>query len=386
MSNKRKSPDEDLETKANNIVNARKNEVWRRYTRWLGDPRTKRNESDDECSSRRDALESLLASPRNTRSDPLWKVYKEALELSGPVLRPKRRMRIIEQDDKKAQRSFFARAFQAHCVLSPEEMCTVKSLSQGRPGPCSFAAYLTLCRLSDPQLTDADSATYISVENSATWLQYWDHMGPDGERPTKDTSADIAQTIDMMCSLRQHLSLILDRPAWESTVFKTLLPNLVYIPVKDRNTELCAHPIFSKNGKYSSSRIEIMFNVGALLETLIDLNIPVAVNFRQHSRVLVGYNDNELLFLDTQGDLQWDRQKEDRDDDSDLCVAGFSRVRGNCNKWNVYNEVRDICFFPWPRSRPTPTPVPRTPERATNRNIKRRRLRQIFDAFPNLRF
>ena len=75
-----------------------------------------------------------------------------------------------------------------------------------------------------------------------------------------------------------------------------------------------------------------IYEVCNLVESLLDLGIPVQINAMEHSRVCVGYNDRELVFVDTWGD--------------DILIpgqyyAGLSIV----NKWKVYSQMRDLSYI-----------------------------------------
>ena len=270
------------------------------------------------CADRREALnDSDFIMRRRSRRDPLV----SRLRMEFFVKRKPRNRMMITEDQKMQSRAMFAREFimspGAHCVLTREQMMdNYVSMNQQRPGPCSFAAYLTLWRLV------RRSPDWLPRQE---WLQVWDAM-----QPVNDTSEDIGHTLDTTIRYRQTFGSPLE--AFDA------LESVVYIPVKSPGiSEMGVHSLFGERSRPDPN--DCMFLIGAFLEALLDRNIPVEINYREHSRVLIGYSQTSLLFADTQGDNIHDDQGQP---DKDLCIAGYSRVQ---NKWEVYNEVRDLCFF-----------------------------------------
>ena len=297
----------------------------------------------NSCADRRQALNnSEFIMRRRGRERPL----ASRLGMDFFVKRKPRNRMVITENQKMQSRAMFAQEFirspGAHCVLTEQQMMHVYvSMNQQRKGPCSFAAYLTLWRLV------RKSPDWLPRQD---WLQVWDAMEPEGDR-----SEDIGSTLDMMIGYRTtNFGSPLE--AFDA------LESVVYIPVKSIGLiEKGVHRLFGNRDRRPDPN-DCMFLIGAFLEALLDRNIPVEINYREHSRVLIGYSQTSLLFADTQGDYIHDDQGQP---DKDLCIAGYSRVQ---NKWQVYNEVRDLCFF----GIGTPSDKKRKKKQPKHRNLKKR--------------
>ena len=81
-----------------------------------------------------------------------------------------------------------------------------------------------------------------------------------------------------------------------------------------------------------------------LLETLIDSRIPVAVNALEHTRTLIGYNNNKFIFADNWGssnksvDVEVSTHYAELEDNFE---AGYSTV----NKWAIATNIRDLAYW-----------------------------------------
>ena len=90
------------------------------------------------------------------------------------------------------------------------------------------------------------------------------------------------------------------------------------------------------------SKIPWVFENARLIEDLLDNHIPIEINFGAHSRVCIGYNDENLLFLDSWGPTGTaEAQISHNPPISDVFNGGYSEV----DKWSVYSHIRDILIM-----------------------------------------
>lgn len=117
-------------------------------------------------------------------------------------------------------------------------------------------------------------------------------------------------------------------------------PSFRYLPVRSRiNGE-----------RYLNSRIvgndpnNYVLGTQTFIENLLDKGIPVGFTANGHARVIVGYNETEVVMLDSWGDNFSVEQKEIRESKityQDKFKAGFSTM----NKKVIYGDMRDIIYF-----------------------------------------
>lgn len=207
-------------------------------------------------------------------------------------------------------------------------------VDQLQEGACSFVAFLNLVRLNGREAS-VFKENWSKVRRG--WKKYWKAMPASKD----DGSADIADTLDQMIA--------------SGLFVEGFNEGLTYIPIRSRgNAENKYNNTFwseIESRKRFGSLYEFMrnykvtpfvFETGRLLEDLIDRGVPVEVNFSQHSRVMVAYNDTHILLADS-----WSKNFKQtyKDMDYDAYAAGFSVV----NKWYAYTNIRDIVYFtpPW---------------------------------------
>lgn len=125
-------------------------------------------------------------------------------------------------------------------------------------------------------------------------------------------------------------------------VIRNLLadPQFKYVPIRSREfREAYINEAIVENGN------EFVNQIGAFIEKLLDRGIPVGMSSNGHARVAVGYNDTDLLFLDSWGDtyaVEQEIQSGGKGEQvQDKFKAGFSTF----NKYVMYGDVRDIIYF-----------------------------------------
>ena len=203
-------------------------------------------------------------------------------------------------------------------------------LDQGGEGACSFVGFLNCCILSGRKNNVKKAAS------QSKWKTQWRKV--QGHLDTEYGSPDIAATLDAM----KKVKILND-------------DGLIYVPIRsagareqnfnisfwaDHNVIIDKYNITEKNYKDAPFIYQNMF----LLESLVDQNIPVAVNALEHTRTLIGYNNDKFIFADN-----WGHSTMSRDVDvstaysqlEDNFVAGYSTVK----KWAIATNVRDIAYW-----------------------------------------
>jgi hypothetical protein len=203
-------------------------------------------------------------------------------------------------------------------------------LDQEDEGACSFVGFLNGSILSEKTENVAPSLGVRKWKNN--WQKLQHHL------PTENSSPDIAATLDAMKQVR-----ILDDNG------------LQYVPIRSAGAR---EQNYNTNFWVEESILIEKYNINAdeyqaapfvyqnmnLLEGLIDSNIPVILNSLEHTRTLVGYNDDKFIFADNWGpsnksqDVYVDSHYAKLEDNF---IAGFSTVK----KWAIVSSLRDIVYW-----------------------------------------
>ncbi len=181
-------------------------------------------------------------------------------------------------------------------------------IDQGREGACSFVAFLNMIHLNDRDNL-FKGRKWRTVKRS--WKSMWTKLGICA-------AEDIADMLDRVN---------------RANILGDINALVKYFPIRSRD-----------NGE-NNFNIEIAgtnqndtaLNVQAKIEGLLKQGIPVEINFAEHSRVAVGYNDTHLLFADSWGDDYYEQSADKRDTNA----AGFSTVEKDV----VYAYAREIAYF-----------------------------------------
>lgn len=187
-------------------------------------------------------------------------------------------------------------------------------INQGNEGACSFVAFLNMIHVSG--MDDLYKKKWNSIYPYG-WASMWGKLNICA-------AEDIADMLDRV----NNAKILGD--------FSNLL---VYFPIRSRgngenyfNFEIVGEATVKKTALEATAE-----KIQAKIEGLIARRIPVEINFAEHSRVAVGYNDTHLLFADSWGD----KYSEQSADKRDTNAAGFSTVEKNV----VYTYAREIAYF-----------------------------------------
>lgn len=109
-----------------------------------------------------------------------------------------------------------------------------------------------------------------------------------------------------------------------------------YVPISSQGArEMFVNKDLCKNENSAIMSIRLFFENG------INNNIMFGVSWNGHARVLIGYNDTEVLFADSWGDNYQQETYMPNLQLTDFFRAGFSTV----SKKSFYSNVRDCIYF-----------------------------------------
>lgn len=191
-------------------------------------------------------------------------------------------------------------------------------INQGSEGACSFVAFLNMIHLTGrdelyktKQWEDKKRGKRKIKGVKNGWKTMWKKL--------KICAAeDIAEMLDLVN---------------ENKILGDFSTSLVYFPIRSRGNGENNFNI-QVAGKTVGDTIP---KIQAKIEGLIDKGIPVEINYAEHSRVAVGYNETHLLFADSWGDKYYEQSADGRDTNA----AGFSTVKKDV----VYAYAREIAYF-----------------------------------------
>lgn len=181
-------------------------------------------------------------------------------------------------------------------------------IDQGQEGACSFVAFLNLIHLSDMD----------SLYKNKSWGQ----IKRGWKRLWKSLNICAAEDIADM----------LDRVNKEK-VLNDFSNSLVYFPIRSRGVR---EQMFN-NEVAQKDFISTIKAIKNKIEGILSSGIPVEINYGEHSRVAVGFNNDYLLFADSWGDYYYEQSADKRDTNA----AGFSTVVKDV----VYAYAREIAYF-----------------------------------------
>jgi len=181
-----------------------------------------------------------------------------------------------------------------------------KSYDQEHYCACSFISLLAMLKMYNKRMV---------ISN---WQKKWENI--QSKSTMSEGTEDIGSTLDLV-----QLTRSLD------------IAGIIYFPIRSigRN-ELYVHPLLRKIDG-SNFQNDVIARIGAKIECLITSGRPVMINFDEHTRVAIAFNDTHLLFADSWGDDYY----RETNGNYDIYSAGFSTVE----KKNIYRFCRDICFY-----------------------------------------
>lgn len=202
-----------------------------------------------------------------------------------------------------------------------------QSINQQETPAGSFVGFLNLLLITNNNdLLNNNFNTKTKIIKS--WRSQWDSFNID-------YCSNIAESLDKI--------LLLVKSSDE------LVEKLTYVPIRSLgyretkyNTRFWIKDINLLLEKYNIS-IEVYNSVPMLyqhayyIESILDKQHYILINACEHSRVCIGYNETELIFIDS-CDINYEQTNIET---GNYYKAGFSRI----NKWIIYTWMRDMCYF-----------------------------------------
>lgn len=212
-------------------------------------------------------------------------------------------------------------------------------INQGDDGACTVASFLNLLHLTNREKLTGKSWTQMKA------TKYWQTMyfamhKYINNRYTYNLPElrDYADMLDIGLALGRKLHKNIQND-----------PEFVYFPVagisqneNNKNRLMLEDEDAAKQRYKDFGKRRVLHLIGHHIESRIDRNIPVALAFNGHARVVVAYNDTHLLFMDSWVPNE-DQFVMNRRGDGymDYYIDGFSTME----KYMVYKDCRDLIYF-----------------------------------------
>ena len=223
--------------------------------------------------------------------------------------------RDITKDEKKSMREDLIKQF-PNVVI---DAMKYNGLDQGPDGACMIASLLNLINLVGKNYHHGNKK-WSKIKSARYWSKIYKAA------VVKPQSGDFDELLVNGASQKLIKNIQSD-------------PDFRYVPIVGRTrSELYMNKDLVKDG---SDRNNLIRFIREFFESLIDKGIPVAISWNGHARVLVGYNDTQVLFADSWGDNYKQITHMPMLKLDDYFRAGFSTM----NKKNVYANVRDCIYF-----------------------------------------
>ena len=151
-----------------------------------------------------------------------------------------------------------------------------------------------------------------------------------------ESCEDLAECLDL-CAEKKLLGDITD---------------LHYLPIRSRGKrEMCFNKSFWSEDlaalaeRYGVKESDVkatpwVYQNALFVESLLGRGVAVAINFAEHSRTCVGYNDEALLFCDN-----WAVSYAETCDTGGSYEDVFHSGLSQCAKWAVFSWMRDVVYI-----------------------------------------
>ncbi|GMH77658.1 hypothetical protein TrRE_jg7068 [Triparma retinervis] len=219
-------------------------------------------------------------------------------------------------------------AFRKQCVgsfrlaVSPSAVVDYNNVDQGQDGACTFVGLLNLIALMGRK-------DLIPI-NFKRWRASW-------RRFDREQCEDLAECLDLCAST--------------SILGDVASTDLRYVPVRSRgnremsfNVSYWVSDLASLAERYGAAVADVeatpwLYQNARFVEELIDSKRAVAINFAEHTRTCVGYNDDSLLFCDN-----WSKEYEENADTNGTYQSLFKGGLSVCGKWACYSWMREVVY------------------------------------------
>lgn len=209
-------------------------------------------------------------------------------------------------------------------------------LDQGPDGACMIAASFNLLNLLGKNAHHGldkrrREKSWKRIKSAKYWTSLYRDVVLNMKNNYMEQAGDYDQLLENGATKKPFVNMLND-------------PSFRYVPILSDGRE----NNFNKdiiNLKFPNDPIR---GVREFIEGLVDRKIPVAISWNGHARVVVGYNNFELLFADSWGN-NWEQltimnvveASGKRQMVKDHFRAGFSSI----DKRYIYPNIRDCIYF-----------------------------------------
>lgn len=194
------------------------------------------------------------------------------------------------------------------------DMDKYDGIDQENEGACSFCAFLNMIHL---------------TKNDSLFRQAWKTVKRSWKTLWKNTKCEAQTSGGTICAAKS-IAHVLDNVLTHNIV-KDFTKMIKYVPIRDFSDKFY-------NARFTGDTFDdVVRNIQQYIEGTLDRGIPMMINYGEHTRVAIGYNEERLLFADSWGKFYSEKSK----DGTDINEAGFSHV----NKWMIYSFCRDTAYF-----------------------------------------
>lgn len=194
------------------------------------------------------------------------------------------------------------------------DMDKYDGVDQENEGACSFCAFLNMIHL---------------TKNDSLFRQKWTTVKKSWKKLWKGTKCEAQTSGGTICAAKS-IAHVLDNVLTHKIV-KDFTKIIKYVPIRDFSDKYY-------NARFQGGTFDdVVQNIQKYIEGTLKRGIPMMINYGEHTRVAIGYNEDRLLFADSWGKFYSEKSK----DGTDINEAGFSHV----NKWMIYSFCRDTAYF-----------------------------------------
>ena len=246
--------------------------------------------------------------------------------------------RDISDDERDTTREEYMNSFYIVDKVK-SRMMTLKTLDQAYDGACTVASLFNLMHVNDkdhlhPMLgrgARRRAMTWNQIKalkrNHGVYFGYKVYYQITKKLEKQRDPEDYQEMLQVGSSIPVISNVLAD-------------PQFRYVPIRSRKLREAYI-----NRDIVSDGNDFVNQIGAFIEGLLDRGIPVGMSSNGHARVAVGYNDTEMLYLDSWGDnyaVEQEIQSGGKGEQAqDKFKAGFSTF----NKYVMYGDVRDVIYF-----------------------------------------
>ena len=195
-------------------------------------------------------------------------------------------------------------------VFPQKEYLDYDGIDQGQEGACSLVGFLNLVTINrllgngiELEFKGDGGTNFDHNDVIEYWGSIWDAMQPYAE---KQGMQDIASMLDAAKALG---------------LLAKMEEKITYIPIRSYGFR---ENKFNKQIVSSSTLGEAAAEIKDFFKTLINHNIPFAVNCDEHTRVCVGYTDKDFVFADSWGSDMVQAEFDPSDQRINFITAGYS--------------------------------------------------------------